>query len=49
MGSRREMLSRTNRCLAAGVPITNYGVAIAPCLGIADRALAPFRLEGGGA
>jgi [FeFe] hydrogenase H-cluster maturation GTPase HydF len=48
MGARREMLSRINRCLSKGVPITNYGVAIAQCLGIMGRALAPFGLEGGG-
>jgi [FeFe] hydrogenase H-cluster maturation GTPase HydF len=47
MGARREMLSRINRCLAAGVPITNYGMAIARCLGIMDRALAPLGLGGG--
>jgi [FeFe] hydrogenase H-cluster maturation GTPase HydF len=47
MGARREMLSRINRCLAAGVPVTNYGVAIAHCLGIMDRALAPLGLGGG--
>jgi [FeFe] hydrogenase H-cluster maturation GTPase HydF len=47
MGARREMLSRINRCLAAAVPITNYGMAIAQCLGIMDRALAPFRLRPG--
>ncbi len=40
--TRREMLSRILRCRQAGVPITNYGVAIAWSLGIAPRALAPF-------
>lgn len=42
MGNRREMLSRIHRCEAAGVPITNYGLAIAYALGIFERALAPF-------
>ncbi len=42
MGSRREMLSRIHRCGRAGVPITNYGLAIAFSLGILERALAPF-------
>jgi len=42
MGNRREMLSRIARCAAAGVPITNYGLAIAYSLGIFERALAPF-------
>ncbi|MFW5845564.1 MAG: [FeFe] hydrogenase H-cluster maturation GTPase HydF, partial [Planctomycetota bacterium] len=40
--NRREMLSRIARCQAAGVPITNYGMAIAWSLGICDRALQPF-------
>jgi [FeFe] hydrogenase H-cluster maturation GTPase HydF len=42
MGNRREMLSRIHRCAAAGVPITNYGLAIAYALGIFERALRPF-------
>ncbi|MBT3200275.1 MAG: [FeFe] hydrogenase H-cluster maturation GTPase HydF [Phycisphaerales bacterium] len=42
MWNRREMLTRTLRCRAAGVPITNYGVAIAFSLGIFARALSPF-------
>jgi len=42
MWNRREMLSRLLRCRRAGVPITNYGVAIAYSLGIFERALAPF-------
>ena len=42
MWNRREMLSRMLRCRAAGVPITNYGLAIAYSLGIFERALSPF-------
>jgi [FeFe] hydrogenase H-cluster maturation GTPase HydF len=42
MWNRREMLSRMVRCRKAGVPITNYGVAIACSLGIFERALEPF-------
>ena len=42
MGNRREMLARIHRCETAGVPITNYGLAIAHSLGILDRALRPF-------
>ncbi|MDD5562971.1 MAG: [FeFe] hydrogenase H-cluster maturation GTPase HydF [Thermoanaerobaculaceae bacterium] len=42
MGNRREMLSRILHCRQAGVPITNYGLAIAYSLGIFERALAPF-------
>lgn len=42
MWNRREVLSRIIRCQQAGVPITNYGLAIAYSLGIFARALAPF-------
>ncbi len=40
--NRREVLSRILRCRRAGVPITNYGTAIAYSLGIFERALEPF-------
>ena len=42
MINRREVLSRIWRCRQAGVPVTNYGLAIACSLGILERALAPF-------
>ncbi len=42
MGHRREMLARLLRCRQQGVPITNYGLAIAYSLGIFERALEPF-------
>lgn len=42
MGNRREMLSRILRCRRQGIPITNYGLAIAFSLGIFGRALGPF-------
>ena len=42
MLTRREMLIRIERAKEAGVAITNYGLAIAACLGILDRALEPF-------
>ena len=42
MSNRREVLSRISRCRQAGVPITNYGLAIAYSLGIFERALGPF-------
>jgi hypothetical protein len=42
MWNRREMLSRILRCQQAGVPMTNYGLAIAYSLGIFERALEPF-------
>jgi len=42
MMNRREMLSRLLRCSRAGVPVTNYGLAISYSLGIFERALGPF-------
>ncbi len=42
MTNRREILSRIERCRRAGVPITNYGVAIAYSLDKFERALKPF-------
>jgi [FeFe] hydrogenase H-cluster maturation GTPase HydF len=42
MLNRREVMSRILRCREAGVPVTNYGIAIAYSLGILDRALSPF-------
>ncbi len=42
MWNRREVLSRIDRCRAAGVPICNYGVTISYTLGIFHRALGPF-------
>lgn len=40
--NRRGLLSRILKCREKGVPITNYGVAIAYSLGILQRALSPF-------
>lgn len=40
--NRRLVLSRIMKCRRAGVPITNYGMAIAKSLGILERALSPF-------
>ena len=42
MWNRREMLSRILLCRLAGVPITNYGLAITYSLGVFERALGPF-------
>lgn len=42
MTNRREVLSRILLADKAGVPITNYGVAISYCLGILSRALKIF-------
>ena len=42
MLNEREMQSRVGRAKRAGVPIVNYGVAIAHMHGILERSLAPF-------
>ncbi|MBP3846999.1 [FeFe] hydrogenase H-cluster maturation GTPase HydF [bacterium] len=42
MTNRKEVLSRILLSNKAGVPITNYGIAISYCLGILDRALKIF-------
>ena len=42
MLNEREMKSRIARARAAGVSITNYGIAIAQMHGILQRALSPF-------
>lgn len=44
MTNRREILSRILKAKEAGVPMTNYGLAIAYSLGIFERALKPFPL-----
>lgn len=40
--NRKAMLTRVLQARAAGVPLTNYGMAIAFSLGILKRALQPF-------
>ena len=42
MTNRKEVLTRIMKSYEAGIPITNYGIAIAKCLGILNRALKPF-------
>ena len=42
--NRREMAARLGRAAEAGVPITNYGTAIAFLNGILERAVEPFGL-----
>ncbi len=44
MVNRREILARLEKARAAGVPCTNYGVAIAKVHGILARAVRPFGL-----
>lgn len=40
--NRREVLSRIQKCEAAGVAITNYGVCISELKGVLKRVLEPF-------
>ncbi len=42
MNNRREILSRINKCEAAGVAITNYGICISELKGVLERILQPF-------
>ena len=42
MHNRREMLSRIQKAQEAGVPITNYGIAISKVQGVLERVLTPF-------
>jgi len=42
MMNRREMLTRLSKAREAGVPVTNYGVAISFLQGVLKRSLAPF-------
>jgi hypothetical protein len=43
----KETRSRIERCVALGVPITNYGMAISKCQGLLDRVLRIFRNPNG--
>lgn len=43
MTNRREILSRIMKAQESNTPITNYGITIAHCIGILERAMAPFR------
>ena len=42
MTNKKEILSRINYAQKLNIPITNYGVIIAYCLGILDRAVKPL-------
>lgn len=42
MINRREMINRLRKAQDAGVPITNYGIAISFLQGVIKRSLAPF-------
>ncbi len=43
MITRRQVINRLKPAVDAGIPVTNYGMAIAYLHGIYDRAIAPFR------
>ena len=42
MITRKQLISRLKPAIDAGIPVTNYGMAIAFSHGIFDRAIAPF-------
>jgi [FeFe] hydrogenase H-cluster maturation GTPase HydF len=42
MITRRQLISRLKPAIQAGIPVTNYGMAIAYVHGIYNRAIAPF-------
>jgi hypothetical protein len=46
MITRRQIHNRLQPAIRAGVPVTNYGMAIAWVQGIYDRAVAPFTSKG---
>lgn len=45
MTNRKAVLSRILHCKRQNVPITNYGMTIAFCLGLFKRALKPFEVR----
>ncbi|SRR6056297_61932 len=45
MITRRQLINRIKPAIEAGVPVTNYGMAIAYVQGIYSRAVAPFLKE----
>jgi hypothetical protein len=42
MITRKQIFNRLQPAIRAGVPVTNYGMAIAYVQGIYSRAIAPF-------
>jgi len=42
MITRRQLINRLKPAIDAGIPVTNYGMAIAYCHGIYNRAIKPF-------
>ena len=47
MITRKQLLNRLKPALDAGIPVTNYGMAIAWVHGIYQRAIAPFTGKAG--
>jgi len=48
MITRKQIINRLKPAVDAGIPVTNYGMAIAWVHGIYNRAVAPFLSENGG-
>jgi [FeFe] hydrogenase H-cluster maturation GTPase HydF len=46
MITRKQLISRLKPAVDAGIPVTNYGLAIAYVHGIYNRAIEPFKLSG---
>ena len=42
MTNKKEILSRISKANELNIPITNYGLVIAKCLNILNRAIEPF-------
>lgn len=42
MLTRKQVMNRLKPAIDAGIPVSNYGMTIAYCLGIFDRAMEPF-------
>jgi hypothetical protein len=42
MITRKQIINRLRPAIDAGIPVTNYGMAIAYVQGIYQRAIAPF-------
>ncbi|MEX0987788.1 MAG: [FeFe] hydrogenase H-cluster maturation GTPase HydF [Bacteroidales bacterium] len=42
MITRKQLINRLKPAIDAGIPVTNYGMAIAYMMGIYERAIAPF-------
>ncbi len=48
MLTRKQVIMRLRPANEAEIPVTNYGMTIAYCLGVFERAIAPFTGEGDG-